>query len=500
MMSKSTTASFIHNFPLITTHENKKELEARFNAAQQLKNVVLQEALKRADRYLQDETVKEAKRLYSKAHRTKDKNEKQQLKEKAIPLFNAARKKYQLEKYSLNSIGGQHRSNAPHLYTHIDSQTTKSICQRVMKSINGYLLRKNGRPHFAYKESIQSIESSTNGQGIIVNLEKGIVNWNACHKHLGHKRSNLTLHIKFESRNNRSADIEAHALAHRVKYCRILKKQQGRFTNYTLQVVFEGTPYERPELKEKQQQRLDCYGVDMNMHHIDLASNNDAISLPYSRSAVAHVEMEKEVKRLQRKMSRTLFLNNLDCYTTREKTKGRQTITTHQRKKGIKFPNISHNYLKLKCRKANLQRKLAAGRTDSHGYTVNQLLKVCGDLKIEKVWYRAWQRSRYGRAIGLNAPATLEAKLVRRAEQFDNNVMFVDPFKTALSQYCHRCGNKTQKKLSNRVHTCCDLNLDRDLYTALLVANTDFIDDEWLVDNDMVEKAIIEHPEKYKRK
>ena len=237
----------------------------------------------------------------------------------------------------------------------------------------------------------------------------------------------------------------------------------------------------------------------MNMHHIDLASNNNAISIPLPGSGNAHAEVNQEVVRLQRKMSRSLMHNNKDCYNTSTKRKGRKTVVTHQRKKGIKCKQISRTYLKLKQRKANLQRKLAEGRANSHGYTVNRLLTVCGDLKIEKVWYKAWQRSRYGKAIGMNAPATLEALLCRRAKQYDNNVTFVDPFKTALSQYCHRCQQRTKKDLSVRLHQCCGLNLDRDLYSALLIANASQVGNEWIIDDDAVEQAIKTHPTMYKR-
>ena len=50
----------------------------------------------------------------------------------------------------------------------------------------------------------------------------------------------------------------------------------------------------------------------------------------------------------------------------------------------------------------------------------------------------------------------------------------VDEFSTKttkLSQYCHKCGKYTKKPLSQRVHTCCNLNIQRDIYSAFLAGS-----------------------------
>jgi hypothetical protein len=64
--------------------------------------------------------------------------------------------------------------------------------------------------------------------------------------------------------------------------------------------------------------------------------------------------------------------------------------------------------------------------------------------------------------------------LRRKAE---NASGFVDEFSTKttkLSQYCHKCGKYTKKPLSQRVHTCCNLNIQRDLYSAFLAGSVVF--------------------------
>ena len=39
---------------------------------------------------------------------------------------------------------------------------------------------------------------------------------------------------------------------------------------------------------------------------------------------------------------------------------------------------------------------------------------------------------------------------------------------TSLSKTCHQCRVKKKKKLSQRWHKCCDINVQRDLYSAFL--------------------------------
>ena len=39
---------------------------------------------------------------------------------------------------------------------------------------------------------------------------------------------------------------------------------------------------------------------------------------------------------------------------------------------------------------------------------------------------------------------------------------------TSLSRVCHNCSKKIKKKLSDRWHRCCDINMQRDLYSSFL--------------------------------
>ena len=84
--------------------------------------------------------------------------------------------------------------------------------------------------------------------------------------------------------------------------------------------------------------------------------------------------------------------------------------------------------------------------------------------------YRAFQRN-YGRSVKDRAPGKFMEILRRKAENAGGTVYEFPTKETKLSQYCHKCGKYTKKPLSQRVHTCCNLNIQRDIYSAFLAGS-----------------------------
>jgi hypothetical protein len=168
---------------------------------------------------------------------------------------------------------------------------------------------------------------------------------------------------------------------------------------------------------------------------------------------------QKEIRRLQRKLDRQRKANNPQNYNPDG------TI-----KPGKK---IWHESTRLKITKrklAELQRKLAAHRKTLHGNLVNRTLRQGKHVKTEKLSYRAFQRN-YGRSVKDRAPGKFMDILRRKAENASGSVYEFSTKETKLSQYCHKCGKYTPKPLSERWHTCCNLNIQRDLYSAFLAGS-----------------------------
>jgi hypothetical protein len=91
-------------------------------------------------------------------------------------------------------------------------------------------------------------------------------------------------------------------------------------------------------------------------------------------------------------------------------------------------------------------------------------------IKTEKLSYRAFQKN-YGKSVKDRAPSMFMEMLRRKALNAGGSVDEFETSTTKLSQYCHKCGKYTKKPLSQRVHTCCNLNIQRDLYSAFLAGS-----------------------------
>ena len=90
-------------------------------------------------------------------------------------------------------------------------------------------------------------------------------------------------------------------------------------------------------------------------------------------------------------MDRSLKRNNPDAYNEDG------TI-----KKGAKLVK-SKNYQRKVDRLREMHRVSAAERRCLHGQTINLLLSIAGDIRIEKNSWKAFQRGHFGKSLGKSA-------------------------------------------------------------------------------------------------
>src|SRR5659263_674537 len=93
-------------------------------------------------------------------------------------------------------------------------------------------------------------------------------------------------------------------------------------------------------------------------------------------------------------------------------------------------------------------------------------------IKTEKVPYKGWQK-RYGRSINMRAPSMFMNSLKIKAENAGGYLFEFPTQTTKLSQVCHICEQAVKKRLSKRWHICCDIRMQRDLYSAFLAKCVD---------------------------
>ena len=105
-------------------------------------------------------------------------------------------------------------------------------------------------------------------------------------------------------------------------------------------------------------------------------------------------DYRKEIQRVQRKLSRSLRLNNPDNFeenSFKMNANGNRIHTLGKVKKGAKKWHFSNQYNHLKNKISELQRKMSTSRKCSHGRLVNYILGQGHIVKTEGLSYKSWQ-------------------------------------------------------------------------------------------------------------
>ena len=220
-------------------------------------------------------------------------------------------------------------------------------------------------------------------------------------------------------------------------------------------------------------------GIDIGTSSIATASDT-ACHLDTIGDSVASVE--KEIKRLNRKLDRSRRKSNPKNYNADGTIKeGRKTWT------------YSENYKRIRRKSASLQRKRAASLKQAQESYANSLLSEGNEFYIEKMNFKALQKrkkkkdtvkgtntnsrekskKRFGRSIELRAPAQLVAILKRKAEAAGCTFVKVNTQTFKASQYNHVTDTFIKKKLSRRHNTINGIWVQRDVYSAFLLKNSE---------------------------
>ncbi|GHO71175.1 hypothetical protein KSC_100670 [Ktedonobacter sp. SOSP1-52] len=227
-----------------------------------------------------------------------------------------------------------------------------------------------------------------------------------------------------------------------------------------VQLALEGKPYHKP----KHTVGTGIVGGDLWPSTLALVPQEREASLEVFCGDLA--SDAKAIRRLQRKMDRQRRAANPEHYDEKGRIK-------KQGKVKLRWKQSKH-YQATRRRKANKERKLAAHRKSLHGRKVHEVFALGNTIIIEKIFYKAWQKQ-FGKSVGLRAPGMFVELLRRTVASTGGTLVEVPTRTTALSQWCHGCGKRAKKPLSQRWHQCeCGIGpVQRDLYSAFLVAYLD---------------------------
>lgn len=421
----SKTPSFVCEVPLRVSPPQEKVLQARLEAARQLYNACLGEAVKRVKLIQQS-------RLWQRAWKAKGKGLRS-------ALIQEARSRYGFTDAALQHYAVEIRRSC-WIGEHLDVHVAQKLGTRAFRAAERVLFGKARGVRFKGKNQMDTVEGKSNKAGI--RWRNGCVAWKS-----------LVLPAIIDLRD----PVIRHALSCRVKYVRLVRRKINGRNRFYAQLICEGTPYQKPEniLGEG------AVGIDSGPSIIARVNSEEAV---LSRFCEELAEKEAEVRRLQRKLDRSLRANNPENYNPDG------TI-----KKGPKQWKKSRTYLKTQARLAEIWRKLRAHRKSLIGKMVNETLRMGNVFKFEKLSFRALQRM-FGKSINTRAPGMYFRELARKAESAGGKVLeFPTRLKVkdtggyiGLSSYCF-CGEHKKKSLSERWHICsCGVKCQRDVYSAYL--------------------------------
>jgi len=430
-MGKSKTPTFILKLALETSPHDESALDARFEAARQLYNACLDEAKRRLNLLRQSKDFQRACKM------PKTINGKQN--KERTEAFKTLNTKFDFSEYSIIIYATTIRKSW--INNHIDSSTAQKLASRAFKAVQKVAFGQAKRVRFKGKNQLKSVEGATNKSGIRYIEKTSHVLWKG---------------LKLKCIIDPNDKVVIHGLSHRVKYCRIIKRIFNGKSRFFVQLALEGEPLQKFKAPDG------IVGLDIGPSTIAVVTDKQT---SLERFCDELSNKQKEIRRLQRKLDRQRRANNPQNYNPDEtikpgKKKGHESLTWHE----------STRYKKTKRKLAEIQRKLAAHRKTLHGNLANRILKQGKHVKTEKLSYKAFQKN-FGKSVKNRAPGTFMEILRRKAENAGGSVDEFSTKTTKLSQYCHKCGEYTKKPLSQRWHTCCNLNIQRDIYSAFLAGS-----------------------------
>ena len=434
------TESYVLTLKLNTSSEQDRWLSYAFWCGQQIYNILVRHYRKQLRKLIRDPEYR--KLLAARRKDDLSKKDKNRINQELADI----RRGYGLSEYQLHAyVSVQQRRYKKF----IDSDVAQKIASSVCRSVEKYLFDNGKCIHFRKYDEFESMEGKKNTSGM--RFKDGRLHW----------RGQV---IQPQIRT----DYDRKSLKSRIKYCRIRRKPVGTKYHYYLQLVLE----EKPTVK---------HPVGHGTAGLDIGTTTAAVMTEDSCKLKVLGSDAKDcfsqIRRIQRAMDRSRRITNPDNY-----------LPDGTVRKGARKWIRSKHYRKLQFRKKFMERRHADAINTGHHRLANEIASKADTVYVEKMSFRGLtrksksatkkadgrfrSRKRFGKSIGNHSPAAFLTTLDNRLVSCGGRLIKIDTISFRTSQYNHVTDDYVRKKLSCRGSFIGDHYIQRDLYSAFLLMNS----------------------------
>jgi hypothetical protein len=409
---RATTPSCVCECEVVATSRDLRVLWPRLEAACQLYNAVLGDALRRLGLMRLDPTFTLAKGL-PKGPARQD-------------AFRALRELHGFREYDLH----KHPSLAKDCWLrgHLDVHAAQKVAtRRAFRAAERWSFGQSGKPRFKRHGELESVEGKSNAAGI--RFRDGHILWPGAF-------GKLDLPLIVRPGNPVHAHGMGIALDGGVRHSRLLIRTiLGRHLAFA-QLVLAGDPLR----KAKHAIGTALVGLDLGPSYLAAVTEGKALSVPFCADLD---RKEAARRRFLRRLDRQRRANNPANYR-----EGGTVLTKAQRRTWRSSVRQDATRAAL----AEVLRAMSAQRKSLQGELANEILAIGNRIVTERVNMRSWAKL-WGRSVGHKAPGMFQACQERKATASGGIFEAVSTRATFLSSRCV-CGKRQKKTLMERRHTC----------------------------------------------
>ena len=283
-----------------------------------------------------------------------------------------------------------------------------------------------------------------------------------------------------------------------IKYCRLKRRQFPNYYHYYVQLIIDSKPPNKLKIQDG------TSGIDIGTQTIAIVNDSKCI---LTELAMKTNEYDRQIVKLNRKLDKSMQETNKDLYNENGTVK-----------KGSKCKfKKSKNYIKLQRQLRTVYRKKSEYTRQEHNKLVNEIIQMSRQgIYIEPMNYQSLakksksktqksnkvktikgkkvqvykKKRRFGKSINNKSPGLFISILKYKCEFNQIPYYEIDRTSFKASQYNHLTDTYTKKDLSQRWNILGKDKIQRDLYSAFLIKNSNSN-----LDKPDRQKCIAEYPQ-----